>query len=160
MTDNHRLITTDVYTTTPTAYLKALARVWFGRYGVLLVMPVIALAVLGAALDLRLIIVDLTLVFVVTPMIMTLLYFNYMLAPEARRAILPHSAVVDSGNSLTIKYHSDDDTRPAHADEVISWSDVIAVRRRGATTVFILRGPRLRLFLIPDSVIKPLTQNA
>lgn len=155
MTTEPEIIVTDVYTTAPSTYLKCLAREWGALYGILLIMPVVALAAIGFVLDLRLVIVALALLFVVIPMVMTLLYFNYMLTPEARRAVLPKRVTIVPRREIVIDYEptGDDSRRPAMPREIIEWDDIVGIRRRGRLTVFRLRGPRMQLFIVDDAAV-------
>jgi len=116
-------------------------------------MPVVAFAIIGVAIDIRFIVVSIAIVFVLIPMVMTLLYYYYMLAPEARRAVLPKRVTIEPGRHIIVDYTDGDGIYTAPSAENIAWSDITRVRRQGLLTVFELRGPRLQLLVVPDSAI-------
>lgn len=124
-------------------------------YGLLALMPLIAMAILGVALDYRLLVAALMLTVTVVPMAMFMLYIYYMLTPQARRNVLPKKLKISRGDHIAVSYRHPDDMpddrrNPLPADETIPWSDITAIRRAPGMTIYYLRGNTLPLLLVPD----------
>lgn len=169
-------VVTEPFTTTSGDYFGILISEWLPRYGWLMAVPVIAVAVVGAMThDVRWLLVALMLVFIVAPMAMSFLYTYYMLAPEARRAVLRKRVEILPGNHIRLEYLHPERNRPADAGgngadgnvpaddwraeaplppaETIPWDDVLRVRRTSRFTVYFLRGERMQFLLVPHDTI-------
>jgi len=164
---------TEPFRTTSGDYFAVLLSEWLPRYGWTLFIPILATAGFGCLRhDERWLIVALMLVFIVAPMVMSFLYTYYMLAPEARRAVLYKRVEIAHGRYLRLIYE-----HPAAADneqgkdtpqnltenrcdyaplppaETIAWSDVSHIRRTSRFQVYFLRGERMQFILIPHSAV-------
>lgn len=153
MTDNSAF-STNPFTTSPAVYIRCLLGMWFKRYGVWVVLPVIICAVLGAVADIRWFIAAMMIVFLLTPMLLAYLYFYYMLTPEARRAIMPMQLALHADGALDITYQPlpDSDT-PAHAPEHLPAGTVKRTILRKRHLALVLSGPRLAFILVPKSAL-------
>ncbi|MCM1075843.1 MAG: hypothetical protein NC411_00605 [Bacteroides sp.] len=165
------------FVTTSGDYLSVLLSLWLPRYGWLVILPIAAFAACGVMFDVRFLLVALMLLFIVVPMLMSFLYTYYMLAPEARRAVIRKEVEISEGEFLKLTYlgpeekdeaaqrnskrmllpiaeEKDDDPLPplpVPAPEKIGWDDVIATRSTSRFMVYIIKGPRLNFILIPHS---------
>ncbi|MDE5827122.1 MAG: hypothetical protein K2H57_06100 [Duncaniella sp.] len=168
------------FVTTSGDYLSVLISLWLPRYGWTILLPIVLCAVCGFMFDERLLLVALMLLFIVVPMLMSFLYTYYMLAPEARRAVVRKEIEITEGESIRLIYlpseEPEDDRRgrsrrmelpvgnrkedekplpplPVPAPETIGWDDVTGVKYTSRFTVYLLRGPRLNFLLIPHSAM-------
>lgn len=168
------------FDTTSGDYLSVLLSLWLPRYGWLVLLPIVVCAVAGFVFDERLLLVALMLLFIVVPMLMSFLYTYYMLAPEARRAVIRKEVEIAEGDYLKLTYldpekNSADEKAdragrmllpiakeedkaplpplPLPKPEKIAWQDVVGVKYTSRFTVYLLRGPRLNFLLIPHSAI-------
>lgn len=176
------VIVTEPFRTTSGDYFALLLSEWLPRYGWTLFIPILATAGFGCVRhDERWLLVALMLVFIVAPMVMSFLYTYYMLAPEARRAVLckrveiipgrhlrlmyEHPSKVDAGeyetqtqthdeNSAQKQAEDNDAYAPLPPAETIEWSDVMRIRRTSRFMVYFLRGERMQFILIPHSAVR------
>lgn len=149
--------TTERFTTSPAVYLRCLLGMWFKHYGLWVALPLMAAAILGLTADLRFLIVMLMMIFLMLPMLLSYIYFYYMLAPEARRAILPMEVTLRHDGSLLIIYQPDDTDNPhsvPHPPETISAEAIRRVTKWRDYRALILQGPRLNFILIPEKAIR------
>jgi len=102
------------------------------RIGWWLVLPPVACLVAGLLLhDIRWVLVALIVSFLILPMAMIFVYFNYALSPKVARGILPRHFIIDKGKSVTIVYDEwpeKEDYNPPN-DEVIAWDDVLELKQ-------------------------------
>lgn len=175
-------IVTEPFLTTSGDYFAVLISEWLPRYGWLMALPVVAVAVIGAMThDVRWLLVALMLVFIVAPMAMSFLYTYYMLAPEARRAVLRKRVEIIPGRHIRLEYlHPErktsakdatddvdikipaDDWRaeaPLPPAETIAWSDVLRVRSTSRFMVYFLRGERTQFLLVPHAAVSRCRQS-
>ena len=151
MTDQ---FSTTEFTTSPGTYLRCLLGMWFKRYGLWVAITVLVSAVLGVTYDLRFVIVTLMLVMIVMPMLLSYIYIYYMLAPEARRAIMPMRVEMHNDGSMTLTYMADAiDGKPPHAPETISAADIRGLHTWHSYRVVVMRAKRMSFMLIPMSAI-------
>lgn len=122
------------------AYLNRLALLWLSDRWMWLVMPVIAI-IAWALFDIRAIYVGLILIFLLYPMALTLVWFDYALSPQSIRAVTPKRLTV-SDHGLRFEFlPKTEDQRPL--DPVsYTWDDIISAEI-SAKSVFIVIGPRL-----------------
>lgn len=152
---------------------------WLPRYGWLVLLPIAVFAACGVMFDVRLLLVALMLLFIVVPMLMSFLYTYYMLAPEARRAVIRKEVEICDGEYLKLTYLGPEDADDDKAEkskrmllpiadekdlrhlpplripdpETIGWKDVISIRTTSRFMVYIIKGPRLNFILIPHSAM-------
>lgn len=178
---NDDVIITGQFRTTSGDYFAVLLSEWLPRYGWTLFIPILATAGFGCLRhDERWLLVALMLVFIVAPMVMSFLYTYYMLAPEARRAVLCKRVEIAAGRYLKLVYeqpdkdesgecetqtqtHDGNSTQKRAEDndayaplppaEIIEWSDVVRIRRTSRFMVYFLRGERMQFILIPHSAL-------
>lgn len=126
---------------------------WLPRYLWLLIAPLALFAALGVKLDVRFLIIAIVYIFVILPMGLPFFYYYYMLAPEARRAILPKRVEVNEGQWLKLIYEPHEHLRTP-PDELIPWTQIRTVRRTSTSLIYILRTPRFQFITIPFTAIK------
>lgn len=145
---------TGVFATTSGEYMKILLQLWLPGRVWMFVAPVALFAALGVRLhDARFLILALIVVMVVGPMGMPLFFYYYMLAPEARRAVLLKSVEANE-DGLELKYFNKEGRElRLPPDEMIGWKDVKGVRRTGRGFVYVLRGERLQFLFVPYEAI-------
>lgn len=170
---------TQPFTTTSGDYLTVLLSLWIPRYGWTVIVPIAVCAAVGVTFDVRFLLISFMLLFIVVPMLMSFLYTYYMLAPEARRAVIRKEVEICDGESIRLIYlppeDSDDNKRKAESrmllpiadekerekakfsplpvpePEIIPWENVISVKNTTRFTVYILKAPRLHFLLVPHS---------
>lgn len=130
-------------------YMRQLCGLYFAHKWIFFVLPVLLCACLSVV-NVNFFLVALMLLFVVIPMVLSLLYFNYALTPEVRWSVLDKSIDIDD-NGLTL--HFDAESKIDH-DVVIPWNDVtsLIVKKR-----FLLLGLKVRRYAflaIPVDAIK------
>jgi hypothetical protein len=114
-----------------------------------MVAPVAVCAVLAVWIDVRFVIVALMVLFVVLPMILSLLYFYYGFSPEARWSIMEKTADV-SPQGLTLNFA--DERMKKHA---IRWDDVRYIVEKDDVVMLMLKGKRYTCLMFPASVVNP-----
>lgn len=131
-------------------YIHNLALDWLSRYWAIVVLP-IAATLIWACFDLRALYVCLIIIFIIYPMAMTLVWFNYALSPNAVKAISPKCvSVLDSG--LQIDFITDDDRPRIIRPQFIPWENISSAIMTDKSIVIIF-GKRLdeRLKLPSDA---------
>lgn len=132
--EEDRLVVTDTFRTPMRAILmplliKAVRRlVWW------LVLPPVGFLAAGLLLhDVRWMLVALIVSFLVLPMVMTFVYFNYALSPEVAKGVLPRHFIIDKGRCLTVVYDEwpEKEGYNPPADEIIAWNRITELRREG-----------------------------
>lgn len=177
------MTTTQAFSTTSGDYLSVLLRLWLPRYGWTIVLPILLCSAVGFIVDERFLLIALMLMFIVIPMLMSFLYTYYMLAPEARRAVIRKRVEIDDNRSLRLVYLPDEKKEgskggkpaaertllpiasekdraplpplPVPDPETIPWTDIIAVKSTSRFKVYLLKGPRLNFVLIPWEALRP-----
>ena len=96
-------MTSNPFKSIPQRYIHKLATEWVARHWLVLIAPITA-AIIWAIMDVRAIYVVLILVFIVYPLAITFVWFNYALSPRSIKAITEKQVtVVDEG--LKIGFH-------------------------------------------------------
>jgi len=133
-------------------YLRELVSLWLPRNWWMIVLPPLPFVALCAFTgDLRWAMVALMVIFIVLPMLLSLLYFWHMLAPEVRLSLLPHTAEI-SREGIRILYSSvSEDYTPK--PDFIPASGVRATLFRPRFLVYRLRGRGLTVLLIPYTAL-------
>jgi hypothetical protein len=114
-----------------------------------MVAPVAVCAVLAVWIDVRFVIVALMVLFVLLPMILSLLYFYYGFSPEARWSIMEKAADVDP-QGMTLNFT--DERMKKHA---IRWDDVRYIIEKDDVVMLMLKGKRYTCLMFPASVVNP-----
>ena len=124
-------------------YLHRLAAEWLSRHWLSLMLPLAAVLV-WAAFDTRALYVLLIVIFLLYPMGLTLVWFNYALSPRSIRAITPKRlTLLDSG--IQLSYPPKDietDPRPAFRSEDFPWESISAAEV-SATSITLVIGSSL-----------------
>ncbi len=134
-------------------YINRLALSWLANHWWLLAVPIVAVSV-WALFDVRAVYVGLVVIFLLYPMSLTLVWFDYALSPQSIRAITSKQVTV-TADGLTIDYlPKAEDCRPMPS-AFISWGDVRSAELSPDDVTLIL-GRRLddRLTL-PAEVFSP-----
>lgn len=152
MTDRAGTVVTETFSVTSGGYLRELVSLWFVRNWWTIVLPPAPFAALYVLTgDLRWAMVSLMAVFIVLPMLLCLLYFWHMLAPEVRLSLLRHKAEI-SRDGLRIVYSPVSEDRTPEPD-FIPASAVTATLFRPHYLVYRLRRRGLAVVLIPYSAL-------
>ena len=114
-----------------------------------MVLPVAVCGMLAYFIDVRFIIVAMMILFVILPMLLSLLYFYYGLSPEARWSIMEKTTTFDD-SGITLDFA--DERMKKH---VIPREDVLNIIEKDDTLIIMLRGKRYTSLMIPSSVINP-----
>lgn len=100
-------VTTHPFQITSGQYFSTVLGAWMKSRGWVILLPVILFLAIGLARgDERWYIVALMVVFIIGPMVMSMIYTSYMLTPEVRRAVLPKRVTITPGKSLRLEYVS------------------------------------------------------
>jgi|GEM_PF-3474283 len=120
---------TTVFTVPPSLYHRSLTNRFVGKWGVWLLLPVLACLVVSLW-DFRWLFVAFIIPCVVYPMLALLVYYDKMLRPEMRAIVFPQQ-VAATDSTVTVTYHhaDDDDTRPLPASVSIPTSALTAIDR-------------------------------
>ena len=114
-----------------------------------MVLPVAVCGMLAYFIDVRFIIVAMMILFVILPMLLSLLYFYYGLSPEARWSIMEKTTTFDD-SGITLDFA--DERMKKH---VIPREDVLNIIEKDDTLIIMLRGKRYTSLMIPSSVVNP-----
>ncbi|MCM1519952.1 MAG: hypothetical protein NC098_04125 [Lachnoclostridium sp.] len=154
------MITTRPFKTTHAEYLKMILLFWGLRYGWMLILPILAAIIAGIRIDLRWFIVGLAGIFIVCPMILSMIYIYYMLTPEAARSLKLKTITITAEGEVDITYlkveKSDEDVDERYVEttcELIPATDVNRIYKVGRYTAISLRASHLTLLLIPNNQI-------
>ena len=151
-------------------YLGAVLRLRMARVWPLIAIPVVIMLAVGAFYDSRWLFVALIALFIVAPMVLSLVYTRYLLTPEAARAVMRQSARLDADGSLCIpylpplrrvkvdtpdgpevRYETVEPSSPLPPPERFSPDDVAAVTANSSYRIYRLRRQPLRRILIPHT---------
>lgn len=130
-------------------YMKKLCALFLADNWLWMAAPIAVCALLAVWIDVRFVIVALMVLFIVLPMILSLLYFYYGFSPEARWSIMEKQADIDpEGITLTFT----DERMKKHA---IRWDDVRYIIEKDDVVMLMLKGRRYTCLMFPASVIDP-----
>ncbi len=138
-------MTTETFSISPQTYMRELALAWLSRHWLIAVVPLAAVAI-WAVYDLRAIYVGLILVFLVFPMAMSMVWFNYAFSPAALKAVAPKQLSFDD-NGICVDYINAEERRIAFDPETISSRDILSVEFR-SKSVSVIYGRRIDCRLI------------
>lgn len=131
------------------SYMKQLCFMFLSDYWFWMILPVAVCGMLAYFIDVRFVIVALMVLFIVLPMVLSLLYFYYGLSPEARWSIMEKTADIDD-KGITLNFT--DERMKKH---VIPWDDVRSIIEKDDVLLLMLRGKRYTCLMLPTSVINP-----
>jgi len=130
-------------------YIRQLCTMFLTDNWLWMVAPVAVCAILAIWLDVRFIIVALMVLFIVMPMILSLLYLYYGLSPEARWSIMEKTTTIDR-DGITLSFA--DERMKKH---VILADDVRYIIEKDDVLLLMLNGRRYTCLMYPASVIDP-----
>ena len=130
-------------------YMRHLCALFLADNWLWMVAPLAVCTLLAMWIDLRFIIVALMVLFIVLPMILSLLYFYYGFSPEARWSIMEKTAVIDR-EGLTLAFT--DERMKKH---VIPRDNVRHIIEKDDAVLLMLKGRRYTCLMFPASVIDP-----
>lgn len=134
-------------------YMRHLCTMFLADNWLWMVAPVAVCGMLAVWIDVRFVIVALMVLFIVLPMILSLLYFYYGFSPEARWSIMEKSATIDE-EGITLSFT--DERMKKH---VIGWDDVRHIIEKDDALLLMLKGKRYTCLMLPASVINPSVLN-
>lgn len=121
-------------------YINRLALNWLANHWWILATPLVGVCVWGL-FDIRAVYVGLIIIFLIYPMSLTLVWFDYALSPQSIRAIMPKQVTV-TNDGLRIDYlPKNDDCKPLPS-AFIPWEDIRAAELSSNALTLIL-GQRL-----------------
>ena len=130
-------------------YMRHLCALFLADNWLWMVAPVALCGVLAVWIDVRFVIVALMVLFVLLPMILSLLYFYYGFSPEARWSIMEKQADI-SGEGITLNF-----TDVRMKKHVIRWDDVRFMIEKDDAVLLMLKGRRYTCLMFPASVVNP-----
>lgn len=144
---------THPFNTTSGDYFKIILLIWSVRYGWMLLIPLMVMTIIGITSDVRWLIVALCVLFIIMPMVMAMVYFYYLLTPEARRSVTPKRVEITPSKHIYIEYVtiSDENEVTVTDTETISADRILSVYKIGRFTVYLLKSDKISVLLIPNS---------
>ena len=132
--------------------MRGIAFSWLSRHIAAVVLPLAAL-IAASCYDLRFVYVTLIFVFIVFPMVLTMVWLRHGLAPETVRLSEPQRIVADD-RGLTVEYLGrGEDTPSRFAPDFFDWSEFKGVSRSSLTVTFAFRrGHRPDLVVSADAL--------
>ena len=131
------------------SYMRELCLMFLADNWLWLVMPVAVCAMLAIWVDVRFAIVAMTVLFIVLPMVLALLYFYYGLSQEARWSIMDKSVTIDD-EGITLEFT--DERMKTH---VIPRDNVRHIIEKDDVVMLMLDGKRYTCLMLPASVVDP-----
>jgi hypothetical protein len=148
----NEVYTTRAFRLKPSQYVKAIASMWITRWWWIFAVPLAVILLMAVAMDVRFYVVALMMIFIIIPMILGLVYFNYALTPEACFSTINHTITV-SRVGLRVDYvRETDDERQLPAREIPS-NDILSYEDTGNSIFVHLRGGRYKIEIIPIEAI-------
>lgn len=134
--------------------MRGIAFSWLSRHIAAVVLPLAAL-VIASCYDLRFVYVTLIFVFIVFPMVLTMVWFRHGLAPETVRLSEPQRIVADD-RGLTVEYlERGEDTPSRFAPDFFDWSEFKGVSRSSLMVTFAFRGGQRPDLVVPAEALPP-----
>lgn len=134
--------------------MRGIAFSWLSRHIAAVVLPLAAL-VIASCYDLRFVYVTLIFVFIVFPMVLTMVWFRHGLAPETVRLSEPQRIVADD-RGLTVEYLGrGEDTSSRFAPDFFDWSEFKGVSRSSQTVRFAFSRRQRPDLVVPAEALPP-----
>ena len=150
-------IVTEPFRVPRRVYESYVARRWAARYWWTIAIPVAAAATAAALTgDVRWVLVSLMYLFIITPGIISMAYFRYLLTPAARLTALEKRLVIVPGREVRIEYVADEQSSRASLppNETMAWESVKDIRYSGRYYVIRLAPrPYPRFLLVPRAAV-------
>lgn len=142
------------YKCDPARVMRGIAFSWLSRHIAAVVLPLAAL-VIASCYDLRFVYVTLIFVFIVFPMVLTMVWFRHGLAPETVRLSEPQRIVADD-RGLTVEYlERGEDTPSRFAPDFFDWSEFKGVSRSSQTVRFAFSRRQRPDLVVPAEALPP-----
>lgn len=117
----------DIYRTSPSAYIKEIMVRWFVRNIWWFVGLIALCAVLAFTVDTAFILAACMVFFIIVPMVLSFVYFTYGLRPQSSKWFLPRELeVTDRG--INIKYHPDERFKQLPDDEFMPIDSLASIK--------------------------------
>lgn len=143
-----RIVTTS-YRTPAHRYMRSVAEEWLGAWWWALALPVAACLSVGAVINVTFTFVAMMLIFLVAPLIMLFLYYNYALTPEAIMAVRPHEVTIDREQGIDVSFEPHPESGRTYPPVHIGWGDVHDVEYNPTEIIVKLHRSGYRLLIIP-----------
>lgn len=154
---------TAIFSIPASAYVRNVITIWLQRYGLLMLLPFLIIAVLGFTVDTAFFFVALMLLFLLYPAVLMMVYYNYALTTEARAEITAHDVTFTSGRLRIRRYRTvrdkDSDT-PRHileSEDSVPASDIRGISFQRRYMLLRLVGKKISIMLIPLDSIEGIT---
>ncbi len=142
------------YKCDPARVMCGIAFSWLIRHIAAVLLPLAAL-IIASAYDMRFVYVTLIFIFIVFPMVLTMVWLRHGLSPEAVRLSEPQSIIADD-RGLTVEYISRGEERPpAFAPDFFDWSEFKGVSRTSRSVTFIFSRLRRPGLVVPLVAFEP-----
>lgn len=132
--------TSDVFRCAPRDYMRSLAIAWLSVRWPWFAVPLLA-AVVWSFFDLRAVYVCLIMIFIVYPMALSFVWFNYAFSEQSRRAVSPKT-VTCSKQGLRIDYKPIAEGLSPLPAQTLDWASVRSVETSSRGTTLVI-GSRL-----------------
>lgn len=134
--------------------MRGIAFSWLSSHIAAVVLPLAAL-VIASCYDLRFVYVTLIFVFIVFPMVLTMVWFRHGLAPETVKLSEPQRIVADD-RGLTVEYlERGEDTPSRFAPDFFDWSEFKGVSRSSQTVRFAFSRRQRPDLVVPAEALPP-----
>lgn len=144
------LLMSYIYRIPPHAVMREVAIRWFGKYWLLAALPILAVAIWSFS-DIRAIYVGVILLFLVYPMVLTIVWFHYAFSPNMIDCITAQQLLLD--DSITIDYIADEN-RPVRRNQlIIKRDEIVAIKLRRQYVVVIYGLSPDKLILIDNAAL-------
>lgn len=144
--------TSQVFKINPQTYFNRLGLEWLGRHWAIIVLPLVAVGLWGC-FDSRALYVVLMLMFLVYPMCLTIVWFDYALSTSTAKTLATKQITFDAeGFSIEYLPSFEGDCRHLDSDRII-WKNLIDISASSQFVTIVL-GPRIdeRILIPLDSL--------
>lgn len=142
------------YKCDPARVMRGIAFSWLTRHLAAVVLPLAALVV-ASCYDTRFIYVTLIFVFIVFPMVLTMVWLKEGLAPETVRLSEPQRLVADD-SGLTVEYLGRDEDSPSRfAPDFLDWGEFRGISRSSRAVTFQFARKRRPGLVVPTEAFAP-----
>ncbi len=118
-------LTSDIYRVSPRAVMSEVARSWFVKYWWTVALPLTAV-VIWACSDSRAFYIGLMFLFVVYPMVLSIVWLKYAFSPRMLNAIKPQRLCLGE-HTISVEYVHDDGHTAITPSLVIERNDITAI---------------------------------
>lgn len=142
------------YKCDPARVMRGIAFSWLTRHLAAVVLPLAALVV-ASCYDTRFIYVTLIFVFIVFPMVLTMVWLKEGLAPETVRLSEPQRLVADD-RGLTVEYLGRDEDSPSRfAPDFFDWGEFRGISRSSRAVTFHFARKHRPGLVVPTEAFAP-----